>query len=31
MGSSEASVSIDADLILEAARRRIQVWPERQA
>jgi hypothetical protein len=30
MGISEASVSIDADLILEAARRSIQVWPERQ-
>jgi hypothetical protein len=31
MGISEASVSIDADLILEAARRSIQVWPEGQA
>jgi hypothetical protein len=31
MGTSEARVSIDAGLILEAARHSMQIWPESQA
>jgi hypothetical protein len=30
MGISDTRVSIDADLILDAARRSVHVWPERQ-
>ena len=31
MGISEARVSMDADLILDAARRSVQIWPESHA
>jgi hypothetical protein len=30
MGISDTRVSIDADLILDAARRSVQIWPEPQ-
>jgi hypothetical protein len=31
MGINETRGSIDADLILDAARRSIQIWPESRA